>query len=181
MLRIGSLCARACAVLVVCGDHPLLSGAASAALDFGRFWVAAGIMSLPSGSKLECDRYGVPQYSGDVEAFEEYTERAWDLYCGREGQDSMQIATPIHLRAGLSGPAYEAVRKLGHEKLRTVTSEGKATTAGLKLLLTTLKDNIAAEVPVKTNELFFTAFYSPHVWRRHQETMQQYIIRSKTL
>ena len=142
---------------------------------------AAGIalvaMSLPSGSRLECDRYGVPQYSGDVEAFEEYTERAWDLFYGREGQDSMQIATPIHLRAGLSGHAYEAVRKLGHDKLRTSNQNGKATTVGLKLLLNTLKENIAAEMPVKTNELFFTAFYSPHVWRRPQESMQQYIIR----
>ena len=82
----------------------------------------------------------------------------------REGQDSMQIATPIHLRAGLSGHAYEAVRKLGHDKLRTSNQNGKATSTGLKLLLNTLKENIAAEMPVKTNELFFTAFYSPHMF-----------------
>ena len=47
----------------------------------------------------------------------------------------------------------------------------------MKLLLTTLKDNIAAEKPVRTNELFFTAFYSHHVWRKVNESMRQYIIR----
>jgi len=127
-------------------------------------------------SKVVCDRYGVPQFSGDVAAFEEYTERAWDLFYGRDGQDS-QASTPIHLRAGLTGPAYEAVRKLSHEKLRTVGEGGKATDVGMKLLIQTLKENIATEVPVKINELFFTAFYSPDVWRKPQESMQQYIIR----
>lgn len=29
--------------------------------------------------------------------------------CGREGQTSLQLATAVHLRAGLSGAAYEAV------------------------------------------------------------------------
>lgn len=127
-------------------------------------------------AKLTCDRYGVPQYSGDVEGFEEYTERAWDLFHGREGLDS-QAATPIHLRSGLTGHAYEAVRKLDHSKLKTVDANGKATQAGMELLIQTLKENIAAEAPVKISELFFIAFYSPEVWRRPQETMQQYIIR----
>ena len=127
-------------------------------------------------SKVTCDRYGVPQFSGDVAAFEEYTERAWDLFFGRDGLDS-QASTPIHLRAGLTGPAYEAVRKLSHEKLRTVGEGGKATDAGMKLLIQTLKEHVATEVPVKINELFFTAFYSPDVWRKPRESMQQYIIR----
>eukprot|EP00434_Breviolum_minutum_P038574 symbB.v1.2.034224.t1/scaffold4384.1/size41667/2 len=133
-------------------------------------------MSSTSTSKLECDRYGVPQYSGDAECFEEYEERCWDLFYGRDGQDSLQIAAPIHLRAGLSGAAYEAVRKVEHSKLRTAV-EGKATEAGMKLFLATLRENIAAEKPVKINELFLTAFYSPSVWRRTGESMQQYIIR----
>ena len=72
----------------------------------------------------------------------------------------------MHLRSGLTGPAYEAVRKLDHGKLKTVDVNGKATMAGMELLIQTLKDNIAAEVPVKISELFFTAFYSPEVWRR---------------
>eukprot|EP00435_Cladocopium_sp_Y103_P058473 s1160_g20.t1 len=143
-------------------------------------YILAGVfnnqMATFASSKIVCDRYGVPQYAGEVEAFEEYVERAWDLYFGREGQDS-QVATPIHLRSGLTGHAYEAVRKLEHAKLRTATAEGKATDAGMKLLIQTLKDNIAAETPVKINELFFTAFYSADVWRKQHESMQQYIIR----
>ncbi|CAK9029221.1 unnamed protein product, partial [Durusdinium trenchii] len=123
------------------------------------------------------DRHGVPQYSGEAELFEEYEERAWDLFHGREGQDALQIATPVHLRAGLSGAAYESVRKLEHPKLKTKTSEGKPTDAGMKLFIQTLKDSIAAELPVKTSELFFQAFYSPNVWRKNNETMQQYIVR----
>ena len=47
----------------------------------------------------------------------------------------------------------------------------------MKLLLSTLMDNIAAEKPVRTNELFFTAFCSPLVWRKANESMQQHIIR----
>ena len=51
------------------------------------------------------------------------------------------------------------------------------TDAGVKLLLGTLKEVIGAEAPVKTNELFLTAFYSPSVWRQTGETLQQYIVR----
>eukprot|EP00435_Cladocopium_sp_Y103_P037928 s1670_g10.t1 len=130
-----------------------------------------------SNGTLECDRFGVPQYGGQPELFEEYQERCWDLFHGREGQDHLQIATPLHLRANLTGSAYEAVRKLGHEDLRTKTSEGKATEKGLKLLLQTLKENIAVEQPVRLNELFLKCFYSPQVWRRSGETMAQYIVR----
>eukprot|EP00434_Breviolum_minutum_P041700 symbB.v1.2.037099.t1/scaffold5387.1/size27681/1 len=38
----------------------------------------------------------------------EYVERSWDLFYGRDGQDALQTATPLHLRAQLTGPAYEA-------------------------------------------------------------------------
>ena len=127
--------------------------------------------------RLECDRYGVPQFDGQSELFEEYQERCWDLFYGRDGQDSLQVATPLHLRAQLTGAAYEAVRKLTHEKLRTKDSDGKATVAGMRLLIQTLKDSIAVEQPVKLNELFLTCFYSPAVWRKQTETMAQYIVR----
>lgn len=109
--------------------------------------------------------------------FEEYVERAWDLYFGREGQESLQATTPLHLRAQLSSTAYEAVRKLDHSKLRTTTSEGKPTQEGMKLFLRTLKEAIAQEAPVRVNELFLQYFYSPSVWRKPQESMGQYIIR----
>ena len=127
--------------------------------------------------RLETDRYGVPQYSGASETFEEYEERAWDLWYGRAGQEQLQTATPVHLRAGLTGSAWESVRKLKHDMLITKAENGSPTTDGMKLLLKTLRDAIADEVPVKINELFLTAFYSPSVWRRNNETMQQYIIR----
>ena len=127
--------------------------------------------------KIDTDRYGVPQYAGDPDGFEEYVERAWDLFHGREGNPQTQVATPVHLRSGLSGPAYESVRKLNHADLKTKNENGEATLKGMQLLISTLKEHIAQEAPVKTNELFFTAFYSPSVWRLPTESMQQYIIR----
>ncbi|CAK9071730.1 unnamed protein product [Durusdinium trenchii] len=126
-------------------------------------------------ARLECDRHGVPQFDGTADVFE-YEERAWDLFYGRAGNDATQIATPIHLRSGLTAAAYDAVRKLSHESLCT-SRDGKETDAGMKLLIRTLKESIAAEVPVRINELFLTAFYSPQVWRKPSETMQQYIVR----
>ena len=68
-----------------------------------------------AASRLESDRYGVPQYAGASDQFEEYKERAWDLWYGRAGQDALQSATPVHLRAGLSSSAWEAVRKSEHK------------------------------------------------------------------
>ena len=41
------------------------------------FYVIAFLMN-----KIETDRFGVPQYAGDPELYEEYTERAWG---GRDG------------------------------------------------------------------------------------------------
>ena len=128
-------------------------------------------------SKMETDRYGVPQYSGQTDQFEEYVERAWDLWYGRAGQDSLQAATPVHLRSGLTDAAWEAVRKIEHAKLITKGESGTPLTDGLELLLSTLKTVLADAVPVKVNELFLTAFYSPSVWRRQTESMQQYVVR----
>ena len=31
----------------------------------------------------------IPPYGGDADSFEEYEERCWDLFYGREGQDSL--------------------------------------------------------------------------------------------
>ena len=128
-----------------------------------------------SGARLQVDRYGVPQYAG--EAYEEYAERAWDLYHGRSGSDQTQLATAVHLRSGLTGAAYESVRHLRHSELMTEDAQKKPTVKGTQLLLDTLKEAIAAEQPVKINELFLNAFYSPAVWRRPAENMQQYIVR----
>ena len=132
---------------------------------------------MGTDGKLETDRYGVPQFAGEVELLEEYVDRAWDLFYGREGQDALQCATPLHLRAQLSGTAYEAVRKMDHSKLRTKDENGKATDEGMKLLLKCLQDSLAQEAPVRTQELFLEYFCSPQVWRKNLESMAQHIIR----
>ena len=54
-------------------------------------------MAADGSGVITTDRHGVPQYGGDVDSFEECEERSWDLFYGREGQDSLQIVTPIHL------------------------------------------------------------------------------------
>ncbi|CAE7616057.1 RE2, partial [Symbiodinium sp. CCMP2592] len=66
---------------------------------------------------------------------------------------------------------------LKHTDLMTEDAQKKSTEKGIRLLLDTLKEAIAAEQPGKINELFLTAFYSPAVWRRPAENMQQSIIR----
>ena len=68
-----------------------------------------------------------------------------------------------------------------HSKIKTKDSEGNPTDKGLKALLETLKGAIAVVKLVKINELSITAFYSPQVWRRSQESMRQYIIRRTRL
>ena len=149
------------------------------ALDFfaPAFVPALATFFLSMTAKLEVDRFGVPQYNGEPELYEEYAERAWDLWYGREGSEATQSSTPIHLRSGLTGPAYDAVRKLSHADLIAKDSDGKPSTKGIQLLLKTLRESIDHEKPVKTNELFFTVFYSPTVWRFQSETMQAYIVR----
>ena len=104
-------------------------------------------------AKLDVDRYGIPQYSGEPELYEEYEEWAWDLWHGREGQTSLQLATAVHHRSGLSGTAYEAVRTIEHSQVKTKNDKGEPTDEGLKFFLSTLKMAIAAVEPVKINEL----------------------------
>ena len=50
---------------------------------------------------------------------EEYVERCWDIYWGRAGNDNLQAATPIHLRAGCRGVVYDSVRAITHAELST--------------------------------------------------------------
>ena len=47
------------------------------------------------------------------------------LFHGRDGQDQLQAATPVHLRSGLGGAAWEVAGKIDHSKLKTKDSEGK--------------------------------------------------------
>ena len=77
----------------------------------------------------------------------------------------------------MPGAAYEAVRKLGHDRLKTKNEKGEPSKDGMRLLLDTLKENRASEVPARVSELFLKAFYDPGIWRKPAETMQQYIAR----
>ena len=52
--------------------------------------------TMGSDGKLETDRYGVPQFAGDVELLEEYVDRAWDLFYGREGHSVRHRSTFEH-------------------------------------------------------------------------------------
>eukprot|EP00971_Amphidinium_carterae_P298422 5929551-Amphidinium_carterae.2 len=127
---------------------------------------------------LEYDRQGVPQFHGEASLWREYRERAWDLFHGRAGQDSLQAATPIHLRAGLRASAYEAVRHLRHEELVTMEDK-KPNVEGMNPLLDTLEAAIAKERPIQESELFEKVFYARSIHRQSQESIHSYIVRRK--
>ncbi|CAK0850569.1 unnamed protein product, partial [Prorocentrum cordatum] len=128
---------------------------------------------------IELDRNGVPQYAGQPEYFNECEERAWDLYHGRTGEKSKQAATALHLRSGLSGPAYEAVRKLKHEELIATDESGESRQDGLTLFLTTLKKEVQDIAPVRSTEIFDKALYGSSVWRDRNESMANYVTRRR--
>ncbi|CAK0854593.1 unnamed protein product [Prorocentrum cordatum] len=128
---------------------------------------------------IELDRNGIPQYAGQPEYFNEYEERAWDLYHGRTGEKSKQAATALHLRSGLSGPAYEAVRKLKHDELIATDKDGESKPDGLTLFLTTLKKEVQDIAPVRSTEIFDKALYGSSVWRDRNESMANYVTRRR--
>ncbi|CAK0863333.1 unnamed protein product, partial [Prorocentrum cordatum] len=134
---------------------------------------------LTKKMSIELDRNGVPQYAGQPEYFNEYEERAWDLYHGRTGEKSKQAATALHLRSGLSGPAYEAVRKLKHEELIATDESGESRQDGLTLFLTTLKKEVQDIAPVRSTEIFDKALYGSSVWRDRNESMANYVTRRR--
>ena len=75
------------------------------------------------------------------------------MFHGREGSEQIQLPTTVHLRAGLTGAAYEAaeaVRKMTtSDRLKTKDGDSKPSQAGVKLLLDTLPESAAAEALVK--------------------------------
>ena len=85
--------------------------------------MAVSTHKLASGDHLEFDKSGIPLYAGQLELLEEYAQRAWDLFHGRTGNNSLQAATPIHLRSGCRGVVYEAVKELSHSDLLTTSVE----------------------------------------------------------
>ena len=128
---------------------------------------------------IELDRNGVPQYDGKPEHFVEYMERAWDLYHGRTGEKTKQAATALHLRSGLSGPAYEAVRKMKHELLIQTDKDKEPLPAGVDKLLETLRAEVQDIAPVRSTEIFDRALYGGTVWRDRNESMSNYVTRRR--
>ncbi len=112
---------------------------------------------------MDVDRNGVPQYDGSSDLFEEWSERAFDLWFARAGNDSLQQATAISLRSGLRDVAYEAARKIPHKDLSQADSDGKPDIRGVKLLVDTVREVLAKEVPIRTAEVFEQVFYAPSV------------------
>ena len=126
---------------------------------------------------IQFDCTGVPVYDGTPSLFDEYRERCWDLYYGRSGQDSLQAATPIHLRAGTRGTAYDAVRDIGHKDLVTLSPSGKPLPKGMETYLEQVRRALDREAPIRATETFDKVFYAKAVWRDPHESMHSYIIR----
>ena len=127
-------------------------------------FVIALAVSVVLGMSIAFDRNGVPVFAGEPQYMEEYEERCWDLYYGRSSNQESRAATAIHLRSGLTGPAYDAVKALKHVDLHTMEEE-KATPKGVELLLNRLREAIQVVRPVKVQEIFMSALYATTVWR----------------
>ena len=128
---------------------------------------------------IQFDRTGVPVYNGTPSMFDECRERCWDLYYGRSGQDSLQAATPIHLRAGTRGTAYDAVRDIEHKDLVTLSPLGKPLPTGMETYLEQVGRALDNEAPIHSTETFDEVFYAKTVWRDPHESMHPYIIRGE--
>ena len=126
---------------------------------------------------LELDRNGVPVYSGTAENFDEWKERALDLFHSRQGQDSLQASTALALRGGLRDVAYEAARKIRHNELMTVDKDKKPTPLGVDALIEYVRATLQQEKPIRVTETFELVFYDRTVWKATSESMASYIGR----
>ena len=123
---------------------------------------------------LEMDKNGVPIYSGAAEQFDEWKERANDLFHSRAGNEALQAATALALRGGLKDVAYEAVRKVDHKELMTVDGNGKPTIKGVEALIEHVRSSLQQEAPIRVAETFELVFYDKSVWRGSGESMAAY-------
>ena len=128
---------------------------------------------------LELDRNGVPVYAGTAEQFDEWKERALDLFHSRTGQDSLQASTALALRGGLRDIAYEAARKIPHNELMTLDKDKKPTPHGVDALIEYVRAALQQEKPIRVTETFELVFYDRTVWRASSESMAAYIVRRK--
>eukprot|EP00971_Amphidinium_carterae_P163862 3248656-Amphidinium_carterae.1 len=86
--------------------------------------------------KLESDRKGVPQYSGQPEQWQKYVKATGNC---------LGISVQSHTHT--------------HAELTTRDSEKKTTPAGLELLLSILESAIAKEKPLRVQERFEWVFF----------------------
>ena len=126
---------------------------------------------------LELDRNGVPVYSGTAENFDEWKERALDLFHSRQGQDSLQASTALALRGGLRDIAYEEARKILHNELMTLDKDKKPTPLGVDALIEYVRAALHQEKPILVTDTFELVFYDRTVWRASSESMASYIVR----
>ncbi len=100
----------------------------------------------------------MPAYHDTAEHFDEWKERALDLYHGHRGQDSLQVSTELALRGGLRDVAYEAAHKILHKDLMTLDANNKPVVKGLENLIETARQALQQEAPIRvseTSELIF--------------------------
>ena len=122
----------------------------------------------------------MPVYAGTAEQFDEWKERALDLYHNRAGQDSLQASTALALRGGLRDIAYESARKIPHDELMTLdASTKKPVSRGVEALIEYVRAALQQETPIRVAETFEQVFYDRTVWRANTESMAAYIVRRK--
>ena len=100
------------------------------------------------------DKNGVPIYTGAAEQFDEWKERAINLFHSRAGSEGLQAATASALRGGLKDVAYEAVRKVEHKDLMTQDANGKPTIKGVEALIEHVRSSLQQEAPIRVAETF---------------------------
>ena len=110
--------------------------------------VAAALGAPTAAMTLELDRNGVPIYSGAPDHFDEWRERALDLWWSRAGTPQ-QASVPILLRGGLRDLAYEAARNVPHDKLvpQDAAETNVSPKDGLDLLIETVRAALQPERP----------------------------------
>eukprot|EP00971_Amphidinium_carterae_P021642 426856-Amphidinium_carterae.3 len=101
------------------------------------------------------------------------------MYTIRTGDPVKQKVTGIHLRAGLRGVAYSAVKHLTHEQLMTTDKDGDPTIAGVELMLRELQAAVGREKPLRAQKRFDQAFFSKAAYRAQGESMQAYMVRRR--
>ena len=97
------------------------------------------------------------------------------------GEPHKQATAPIKLRQGCRGVVYDAVKHLSQAQMVTVRyHEGQIAEVksdGMQVFLTTVKESIQKETPVRESEEFDRVLYDDRARRQAGESMTAYCIR----